>query len=224
MKRITKAMVFVIAAGMIHGFGVRLYAQAEVESESAATQPIFFFDAMSYASDQAGKSRIDFYVQVPYGELRFVKEAEQYVARYDVVLGVASTDQKILQERSWSVEVRLGEFSQTVSDRLYSMTQRAIDIEPGTYQVAVQVKDQDSRKMSRILRAMIVTDYQKDTLNLSDVMLVSRLTTDGEKRTVVPNISGNVGTEGEGFFLFFEVYSESPGDSVELVWKIYNSF
>jgi GWxTD domain-containing protein len=70
---------------------------------------------------------------------------------------------------------------------------------------------------------MLVTDFERDSLSLSDIMLISRLSTEGDKRKIVPNISGNVGTLGEGFFLFFEIYNKMPGDSIEVAWKVFNT-
>jgi GWxTD domain-containing protein len=195
-------------------------AQAEMKPVRVEATPMFYFDAISYSSETPEKSRIDFYVQVPYEELRFVKDGSQYTAKYDVVLTVAKPDQQVIQERIWSVEVRLEEFTQTVSRSAYSLTQRAVDVDPGDYIISVQVRDQDSRKTSRIRKALLVTDYRDLPLSLSDIMLVSRLTTDGGKKRIVPNISGNITSMGEGFFMFLEIYNQEPGDSVELVWRI----
>jgi len=218
MKSMRWHFVFAMTVG---GMGLAS-GQADVSPEAEAT-PMFFFDAMSYASEKDSASRIDFYIQVPHEELRFVKEGDKYVAQYDVTLSISNPDQQLLQERTWSVDVRLPEFSATVSRNAYSLTQRAIDISPGSYNVEVHVRDSDSKKSGTIRRAMLVTDFQKDSLSLSDIMLISRLSTEGDKRKIVPNVSGNIGTLGEGFFLFFEIYNETPGDSVELTWRIFNT-
>jgi len=196
MKRI------VLAAGaalVLIGPTISAFAQGS----SHAT--LFFFDAISYAAEHKGKSRIDFYVQVPYEELRFVKEGEGYVARYDVTLVLENPEEKLLQDRSWSVDVSVKEFAQTISRKLYSLAYQSLEVAPGNYRVALTVRDNDSKVGGKLTRNMLVTDYSKGTVALSDIMIVSRLTTTAEgKNRIVPNISGNVGTEGEGFFLYFE--------------------
>lgn len=197
-------------------------AQAEMKPVQTESSVLFFFDAISYASQEAGKSRIEFYVQVPYEQLRFVKDGENFSANYDVILTVLMPTHQIIQERSWSVDVRLPEFTRTVSKNFASLSQQAIDIDPGEYHVSVQLKDADSKKAGRIGRSLLVTDFSKDSVSLSDIMLVSRLTTEGDKKRIVPNISGSVSSTGEGFFLFFEVYRGVPGDSVMLTRKIFN--
>lgn len=195
------------------------FAVAQIPSEYAS-EPMFFFEAVSYASEQPGKARVDVYVQVPYQELRFIKEGEQFVARYDITFGLYTTQGQLAQERTWTEVVRVQDFAQTTSGKFYSLTYRALEIEPGSYQANIQIQDQDSRKSARRRRNLLVTDFSKDSLSMSDIMLVSRLSTSGEKRSMVPNITGNIGHQTDGFFLFVEVYTRIEVDSLRLNWKI----
>jgi GWxTD domain-containing protein len=162
-------------------------------------------------------------LQVPHEELRFVKSGNQFIARYDVTLSVYGPDQKLAQERTWSVDTRVEDFSQTTSNRMYSLTQRTFELDPGSYQVGLQVQDQESKKTSRVRRGLSVSDFKKEPVSMSDIMLVNRLSVDGERRSIVPNISGNVTQLTEGFFLFFEMYRQTAIDSVELSLKIQNA-
>lgn len=218
MKRIELALLAVLVVIC----SPRAHAQAELKPSQAEQAVVFYFDAISYASNDSGKSRIEIFIQVPYEQLRFVKDGDNFSANYDVVLTVEKPSHQVLQERSWSVNVRLPEFTRTVSKNAASLSQKAIEIAPGEYHLIVQVKDSDSKKTGRIQRSVLVTDFAKDSLSLSDIMLVSRLTTEGDKKKIVPNISGNVSSSGEGFFLFFEVYGDTQGDSLTFTWKVYN--
>ncbi len=216
-----KAKMNIVATVMLAMFlAPPLDAQGKKGDDYA---PLFFFDAISYAGEHREKSRIDFYIQVPYEEIRFVKEGEGYVARYDVTLTIENAGKKFLQDQSWSVDVRVPEFAQTVSHKLYSLAYQSLEVDPGNYQVSLVVKDHESRVGGKLTRAMLITDYSKESLTLSDIMIVSRLTTTAEgKSRVVPNISGNVGTEGEGFFVYFEVYDSLATGTVQLTSKIFN--
>lgn len=218
--KIKKHLIATVGLGMFAGLVAPVSAQ---RSPASNYVPLFFFDAISYAAENKGKSRIDFYVQVPYEELRFVKEGDGYLARYDVTLVIENAEQKFLHDRSWSVDVRVPDFSQTVSRKQYSLAYQSITVDPGNYQVSLSVKDQDTKTGGKLKRSMLVSDYTNAPLTLSDIMIVSRLTTTAEgKNRVVPNISGNVGTEGEGFFLYFEMYDSTGSGTVALTSKIYN--
>lgn len=198
------------------------HAQVDMKKGELEVLPTFYFDAISYFSDVEHKSRVDVYVQVPHEEIRFLKEGDQFIARYEVTLSLFTTTRQLVHERLWSAEVRTNDFSQTISNKLYNLTQRSLDVDPGNYVFDVQVRDQESRKTSHIKRSLFVPDYKKDSLSLSDIMLVTRLSTDGEKKTIVPNISNNVGNLTDGFFVFFEIYNAPVMDSVYVTWKILN--
>lgn len=211
---------FALAATVCAVVSAQAFPQGTRGGESVLA---FFFDALSYAAEKPEQSRIDFYVQVPYEELRFAKEGDQFVAHYDVTLTMANAEKQALQDRSWSVDVRVPEFDQTISRKLYSLSHQSAEVEPGNYQVSVQVRDQESGAGSTIKRSLLVTNYASQSTTLSDIMLVSRLTTTAEgTNRIVPNISGNVGAEGEGFFLYCEVYGSNPDTVVTLVMKIFN--
>ncbi len=199
------------------------WAQTNPVQAQSQAGPSFFFEAITYASEQGNKSRVDLYVQVPYQELRFVKEGDQFIARFDMMLSIYDPNQQLVQERSWADAVHVKDFAQTTSNKLYKLSQRSVDIEPGNYQFNIQLTDEDSRKTSRITRSMVVRDFTKDSLSLSDIMLVNRLTTAGDEKSIVPNISGNVGHLSEGFILFLEIYNATAIDSAQLAWMIYNS-
>jgi GWxTD domain-containing protein len=200
----------------------RAAAQVEMRRAVEKEPPTFFFDAIAYSSERERKSRVDIYVQVPYQEIRFVKEGDRYVGRYEVVLGVYAVPGQLVMDNTWRVEVRADDFAQTTSPRFYSLRQRSIDIDPGQYILHLQVRDVESGKISDVRRSLLVTDFRKDPLSLSDIMLVSRLSTDGEVRSIIPNISGQLSPQTEGFFVFFEVYNQTNLDSVDLTLRIRN--
>ncbi len=217
----TVKLLLVVAMGFA---GLRTaHAQAEMQKPEMEVLPTFYFDAISYASDVENKARIDVYVQVPYEEIRFLKEGDQFTARYEVTLSLFTTARQLVHERSWSAEVRANDFAQTVSSKMYNLTQRSLDVDPGNYIFNVQVRDHESRKTSQIKRSLFVPDYKKDSLSLSDIMIVNRLSTDGMKKSIVPNISNNVGMLTDGFFVFLEIYNGPAIDSVDLTWRILNS-
>ena len=197
-------------------------AQVEMQNPQLEAGPTFYFDAISYASDQPGKSRIDAYVQLPHEEIRFLKEGEYFVGRYEVTISIYTPAQQLAHEHIWSVDVRVTDFAQTTSNRIYSLSQRSIEADPGNYQMTVQVRDQETRKMAQTRRSLLVTDFSKDSLSLSDIMIVSRLSTEGERRSIVPNISGNISRTSDGFFLFVEGYAPPQIDSLDLTWRVFN--
>ena len=185
--------------------------------------PVFFVDAISYMSDIVDKSRIDIYVQVPYEELRFVKENDQYVARYDLALRLYGPSDQLEIERSWRETIQVKDFQQTGSMGLYRLTQKSIDVVPGSYRLEILFRDEESDRQAQSKKTILVPDFHKDPVSLSDIMLVNRMTTSGEQKAVVPNIAGVLDDPVTEFFVFFEIYHVPQRDSVLLRWKLFNA-
>jgi GWxTD domain-containing protein len=220
----TKGLSFILGVfGLALLHGTAAIAQTEMRRGLAEVGPTFYCDAIAYESTQPQKSRLDVYVQVPHDEIRFLKEGDQYIGRYEITLSIFTPSKTLTHEETWTVDVPVTEFAQTTLNKLYSLTHRTMDLEPGNYQMTVLVRDQESRKSSQMRKSLLITDFAKDSVSLSDIMLVSRLSTDGEKRTIVPNISGSISNLAEGFFVFFEAYTRPAIDSLNVEWKIYDS-
>ena len=222
MRTIDRFALAVGAIGLMLPIS-EVFGQTEMNRSLGEPHLSFYSDAIVYASDQPQKSRIELYVQVPHDEIRFIKEGDQYIARYEVNVTLSTAEKQVVQEQTWNVDVPVSDFSQTSQTKLYSLSHRMMDVDPGNYQLLIQVKDQESRKTSQQRKALLVTDFSKDSLSMSDIMLVNRLSTDGQRRSIVPNISGTINYLSEGFFVFCELYSNVRSDSVDIVWKIYDS-
>jgi GWxTD domain-containing protein len=198
-----------------------VHAQIEsVQIDEAVSN--MFAEVFAFASDQPGKGRVDIYVQVPYPEINFVKEEEQYTGRFEISAAVLSQENQQLWQKSQLVELHLKDFSQTISNRFFSLKQFSTDLAPGKYELLLQVTDQESKKVETFKRSVVVKDFGIDTLALSDVMFVSRMTVDGTRKNIVPNLTGMIGKEQTSFYLFFEIYNRAQLDSVQLTCKFTN--
>jgi len=198
-----------------------LHAQAEITHPDEPVSNLFV-EAFAFASDQPGKGRVDIYVQVPYPEIRFVKEEEQYTGRFEISVAVLSQEKQQLWQKSQLVELHIKDFSQTVSNRFFSLKQFSTDLAPGKYEILLQVRDQESKKVEASKGAIVVKDFGNDTLALSDVMFVHRMTLDGARKNIVPNLTGMISKEQTSFYLFFEIYNHAQIDSVQLICKFIN--
>ena len=200
-------------------------SNAQVEFARTANRPEtdFSFDAICVSSDQTGKTRVDVYVEVPYQELHFVKVDNIYRCDYEASVQFLEANKQVAAQRVWDNEVRVREFDQTTSDKLKSLTHQVIELTPGAYEIDAQIYEPETKKRTVRRNSIVVTDFSKDELSLSDIMLVSRLAKVGDKTGVVPNVSGAFTRQSGGFYLFFEAYHVSPIDSLLMVCHIFDS-
>lgn len=221
-KPMSVSRVFTAAAAVLMASSL-LFGQTEIRRAPVELGPTFYAEAIAYATEVPAKSRLDVYVQVPHEEIRFLKQNDRYLGRYELTLTLLTPAKDPVHEQTWTVDVPVSDFAQTTQRRLYSLTHRTIDVAPGNYLLTLQLRDEESKKSSQIKKSILITDFAKDSLTLSDIMLVTRLSTDGEKRSIVPNITGNISHTAEGFFIFFEAYSREAIDSIDVTWKIFDS-
>ena len=198
-----------------------LLAQVEARKPiSTFDLPEFFVDALSFSSGDSLTSRVDVYIQVPYDAVQFVKKNDRYSAQYEVTLNLLGDDNSSVSEKLWTETVNVPIFEYTGSRHAFSLTQRSVNIAPGIYTLRSQVRDLESKKLFHVIKKIVVGNYSTKALSLSDLMLVNRTGTEGEKRTIAPNVSGNIGENNNSFSVFFEIYSSRPGDSLELHYTI----
>lgn len=212
--------------GIVHFLTVlslNLNAQVENRRPAYLEEPKFFVDALSFASGDELSSRLDVYVQVPYEGLRFVKHEEIFIAQYEVTVDLFDSGQNLVHEKIWSEEVQVADFDRTISERWYNLSQRHFKLSPGKYTLSVQFRDKDSRKANRLGKDIFVPSFVNRPLSMSDLMLVSRLTLDGDMKTIQPIVSGNVGNQPDGFHLFFEIYNTTDMTELEINYRIFNA-
>lgn len=199
------------------------WAQVEMTERRPTRPSTIFIDVLSYASADSGRSKMDLYLQVPYEEITFVRREDEFIGTFDISANIFSADGEPVWNRLQTVEVKTKDFAQTTSNRLSSLRQLSFDMRPGPFDLRVEVRDQESRKTTTLRRKILVSDFHQGAVSLSDVMLVNRLTSSGDLRNITPNISGYVGDEAEGFFIFYEMYSHDAPTPVRLVATIQNS-
>lgn len=202
--------------------GVSMLAIGQVEVAQKEEIPPYSVDAISFASNTSKQSRLDVFIQVPYENLAFVKKEGVFWASFEMTIDILDSTGQLFNEKLWSEEVKAETFEQSVSPQAYSLVQRVFEIPPGTYSIVTIMRDNETRQSRRLGRKITVSNFSSGQFSLSDIMLVSRVSNTGEKKTIVPNVSPNVGLISDAFYILFEAYNESGLDSAKFVVDILN--
>jgi GWxTD domain-containing protein len=185
--------------------------------------PQLYFDLLCFAADQSKESRLDVYVEVPYEDLHFARDNDVFYSSYDVTVDVNDSLNKLVTEKIWTEKVETKEYDESISPHAGNLSQKSFLLPPGTYEVTVQVSDNDTKKTTRGRRKLTVRDFAAPPVCMSDIMLVNRLATDKEKKVVYPNISANVANLSAGFYVFFELYNRLGADSARIIMNTLNA-
>lgn len=203
-------------------FSARGYAQIDAFTEPGDGQVEVSFDAISFSAGDSTNARLDVYVQVGYDQLSFVRLKKSYAAEYEVTVDVLNDHDQLVVEKTWTDRAVTDSFEVSISPQYYMMSERSLYLQPGLYTLKINYIDQDSKRGIRETRKILIPDYAHRHTELSDIMIVSKLTKDGNRTVVTPNISGNVGNLEGGFNLFFEYYPTGKTDSVEFEYSFIN--
>ena len=198
---------------------------AQIEVDGVRPDPVdqsFFIDAISFAARDGQGSRIDIFTQVGYDILSFVKNNDLYDAAYEMTISILDSSNTLVSEKLWTEDVKGVPFERSVSPGAVSITQRSFAVSPGQYVVRVIMRDKESKMSRQIVRQLLVSNYASSDFTMSDIMLLSRVSVQGERRSITPSVSPNIGILPEAFFLYFEVYNERKRDSVTFVSSVLN--
>lgn len=191
-------------------FSCANFAQVEytARANQNANTPLFSLDLANYKSNTPNKTKVDFFIQVPYGEIQFVKRGNDFFAGYNVTLTFMDKEKdNILSERTWKEQIVVNDFMQTVSQTSFNLSYRTYDLTPGDYYFKCIVEDLDSRRSSSREFPFTVKNIP-DSLAVSDLILITEIRKDSSGESIIPNVSKTVTNKIDSLQYFFEVYSD----------------
>jgi GWxTD domain-containing protein len=183
--------------------------------------PRFYFDALSFATQQQDTSRLDVYIELPYELLSFTKDGDVFRANLEVTMDISDSLGNLLNEQLWTEKIEAKNYDESVSGHLGKLCQKSFLLSPGVYKTAVQVRDAETKNSRHINRTVIVRKFAPGALRISDLLLVNRLERRPERTVVVPNISGNIGTKRDSFYIFFEAYRSGIAESAKFLLTVH---
>ncbi len=222
MNFIQRILVSLILMGAMWGCLTGSARAQEVTGLPVQEVARFYVDILSYASDSSGKSRVDFYLEVPHRTLQFVKEGDVFHASYEVFLTILDSADRQVNESFWREEIDTDNFEETVSLQSGKLSQKVFFLLPARYTILTQVRDTETKKSGLVKRVVVVRDVSSSALSMSDPMFIRNLSYENGKTVVVPNITTNIGEAKTGFYIFFETYNTGSADSVSFMLNIRN--
>lgn len=155
------------------------------------------------------------YVQIPYSSLQFVREAGGFRAAYTITINLVDAKGNLTAAKEWSESISASQFEET-SGRAYEVSLRSFYLPPGKYTLRIKITDDHSQKWVKKEKPIHLTDFAQYKLSVSSIMLINKMTEEKGIKTIVPNISNEVGSLGNQFSIFFEIYNHTGSDTLQL--------
>ncbi|HKI78210.1 MAG TPA: GWxTD domain-containing protein [Ignavibacteriaceae bacterium] len=162
-------------------------------------------------------------VQVPYDQIQFIKNDNSFLADYSVTVSVFEDDKETLvAEKLWNEKIETRDAEQTTSDKSSNLSFKSFILKPDDYFIRVAIEDKNTKKILVRTKEIEVKEFS-DKLDISDIMLISKETTVGNNKKIIPNLTGEVLTNKIGIPIYFEINSASAG-TVEIDYSILDKF
>ena len=188
-------------------YSIVALAQSSNFSRGADNKVKFYQDFISFKGET--KPRLDFYIQVPYNAVQFVKTGQGFEAAYSVTVSVFDEENKnLIAEKVWNEKIVAISFELTTSPDNFNLGSRSFELAPGTYSIKTALFDKDSKNEYTAESKVLVRQFSSSAA-VSDIMLIAGRTIVEGKTKILPNISRNIITDKDPLSLFFEVYSDT---------------
>lgn len=183
---------------------------------------LFNLDVLNFYSTEGTRSRVDLYVEIPLKNMEFKKSKtikNTFVSKFDLNIDVKDKDGNVIYNNVSKEEVSTQETGQEYLSQNSQILTRNLFLPPGNYDLIVSVFEQSTKKRSEKDKKIKVEDYSTPPLSISDVMIVSRLSSTDGKKVITPDVGRNVASI-DTFYLFYYVYKNNDDEKVEVNCRI----
>jgi hypothetical protein len=176
--------------------------------------PMFYIDYSNFQGLD-GQTFMEFYIQVGYQELQFIKHHGHFRAGYDITFSVVTANDSAVEEYRNTDIIDVGTYTETQSAQKARASLLGFLLKPGAYKIKAHVTDIETRHTSEIVETIYPRSYQSSELMISDIQVSQKIepAQNGQpyvknQRYIEPN-AGRIFAHGlaENIFIYFEIYN-----------------
>lgn len=183
--------------------------------------PEYYFDVVTFASEDSGKNILKMYSKVSYDELQFIQTGNQYRAEYEISIVAFNKQGNQENGKILKRNVVVDRFEKTNSIMDFDMAEISFLIAPGEYELLIELMDLDTRKTGYQKMNIDIPDYVGTSFQVSDFLISDTVFVDLSGNYVLqPNVIRNFGSNQKSLFLYYEIYNRLPIDTVWVVYEI----
>jgi GWxTD domain-containing protein len=183
--------------------------------------PVFYADAISHPLATQDSVMVEIFLKVPFDNLQFVKQQDQFVAKYEVSMILVNSAEIQAYSRIWRQELKTDSYEQTNSKEHFDMSHLNFKVIPDDYVLTISIMDLDTRKSS--IRKLNVNSrgFYHKPITLSQINIIEKVVEDqvGEIKQV-PTVMNAVSDVNPYFYIAFDILSK--GGSGTISYSIYD--
>lgn len=183
--------------------------------------PVFNFTINRQFTDDLKNIKILLFIEILNDDLTFLKsDTSGYDAEFEWLIGVYQDD-KLLFSRTIPKKLNVFNYEQTNSTDESVILNSDILLESETYQLLLRTIDLNTKKIAQKRISLTIPDYYKKNVGVSDILLLNYFDDDstGAINFYKPIIKDNFTVKSGLFYVYFNVYSKTPGEDINLNYK-----
>jgi GWxTD domain-containing protein len=157
---------------------------------------------------------VEFYVQVSYARLQFIRQGEAYQSIYEIDLYVEDREENLVLSQSARDTAKAKDYSETSAAEYYRLTLLNSYLRPGQYLVRIVLTDRETGKSFEVARELFVRDFSGQNLIISDLQFSRNIKVDSSAspfvkhyRRIEPNVAHLYGQFDAALFIYYEIYN-----------------
>lgn len=186
--------------------------------ESFGDGPRFYIDYATFQGLEK-KTYSEFYIQVGYRDLQFVKRDNGFEARYEVELTILDHQNNVVENQITKDAFQVATFAETDSKKRARVSLTGFTFEPGIYKILAVMTDLETQHFTTINQPFQVKHYDADAeLMISDIQLSQKIEAAEEgqpyvknQRYIEPNAVRSFVHGMNDIYIYFEAYNLIKG-------------
>ncbi|MCU0645402.1 MAG: GWxTD domain-containing protein [bacterium] len=166
MLKLNRMNLFLVGA-LILIFGSNLISQ-----ENEKLLPIFDYEIVSFPTKTFQNAETDVYVWVRNTHLQYIASDSIYSARYQINIGIENQKgaSVLTEDKTFSVTEK--NYASTIDPKALHTHRFAFQVPPGDYSFQIRLLDLNSNRNRTQVRKKTVRSFEKNKLEVSDVLFV----------------------------------------------------
>ncbi len=169
-------------------------------------EPLFFSEITRSFAEEKGKFKLNTFLKISNSRLFFIKENQNYKARYFVNIAIFAEDEEIpFVQKNLRKEILTSNYNETLARDIEHSINETFLLPEGEYSVRINLTDQNSNTLFPITKNLSYFERKKHAV--TNPLLVKIPFKNFNKDSLFPIVTNTI-SENENAGLFFEILGE----------------
>ena len=217
-----KKMKFLFVIPFVLCYITSSFAQVELDNYYDHNGPKFFFDFSTLGKQQSSDyNQIEFYLEIVYDELQFLKVGDGYEASYEVSIIFKDDDGDQVDGHILKETINVENYDDTNRRDKFSKLDKTFELEPGEYEFSINLQDLESESSSKLEGKFKVKKYNEDKIDASEIVFIQNIKPDSTGNlTYTPQVTNTFKGLVDTSMAYFEIYNPQNLDQVKIEYVI----